>query len=84
MSFAAAKAAFGGQDAIDKEQVTFKYLIYDLAAEYWHEPYVEKILSGMDKKQLLYWLSYREIRAGIEKKRMDESKAEAASKTKRR
>ncbi len=77
MSFAEAKEVFGGQKAIDSEEVTLHYMVYDLAAEYWKTPFVEDVLNGMTKRQLLYWLAYREVRSGIEKKRMDEQRAES-------
>lgn len=51
-----------------------KYVIYDIAAEYWHTPYVEETIENMGKKQLMYWLGYREVRAKIEERRQKEAK----------
>lgn len=73
MSFKAALDLFGGDRAVDTGEVTLKYTLYDIAAEYWHEPFVESVLADMGKKQLLYWLAYREIRGRIEDKRQKQA-----------
>lgn len=74
MSFKQILEVFGGDRAVDTDEVTLKYIIYDIASEYWHEPFVEDVLEKMDKKQLMYWLGYREIRSRIEEKRQREAK----------
>jgi hypothetical protein len=74
VSFKQILEVFGGDRAVDTDEVTLKYIIYDIASEYWHEPFVEDVLEKMDKKQLMYWLGYREIRSRIEEKRQREAK----------
>lgn len=73
LSFKLACDLFGGDTAVETDEVPLKYIIYDMAAEYWHIPNVEEILSTMDKKQLMYWLGYREIRMRLEKKKQQEA-----------
>lgn len=74
MSFKAAIDLFGGDEAVASENVPLRYTLYDLAAEYWHTPFVEETIAKMSKKQLMYWLGYREVRARIEEKRQKEAK----------
>lgn len=73
-SFDSAFELFGGDEAVETYKVPLKYQIYDIAAEYWHIPNVEEVLSAMSKRQLTYWLAYRSIRSKIEERRMEETK----------
>lgn len=70
MSFKAACELFGGDEAIESEEMPLKYILYDMAAEYWHVPNVEEVIQNMSKKQLLFWIAYREQRVRIEKKKI--------------
>lgn len=54
------------------------YTLYDIAAEYWHTPNVEEVIQNMSKKQMLFWLAYREQRVRVEKKMANEGKGGGA------
>jgi len=58
----------GGKDSDD---VTFVYVVYDLAANYWHTWNVQETLSKISKRELAYWMAYRQKRIELEKKQMD-------------
>jgi hypothetical protein len=49
------------------------YAIFDLAAEYWKTPFVFNTLSKMSKKELTFWLAYRELRHELEQKKINEA-----------
>lgn len=74
---------FGGQSAIEDSDhsVPIIYQMYDMAAEWWHIPFVRDMLLEkpreewkFDRKEMLNWLAYAKVRAGIEEKRQEESK----------
>lgn len=72
IAFARAKKKLGG----NAENPNILYKLYDMAAEWWHTPYVRDLLLGrpesewkFDRRQVLDWLAYYQLRAEIEEKR---------------
>lgn len=74
MSFKAACELFGGDEAVESKEMPLIYTLYDIAAEYWHIWNVEEVIQNMSKKQILFWLAYREQRVRVEKKMANEGK----------
>jgi len=55
------------------DDVSFVYVLYDLAANYWHTWNVQDTLANISKRELTYWMAYRQKRIELEKKQMEKA-----------